>query len=348
YVFNVTDSAGAVVATPGLPIKITSNPLNVTTSTLPLGIINAAYSVTLAAVGGTPPYTWTETSGGALPPGIANLTSAGVIAGTPTTPGTYGPYVFTVSDSTNATAASASLTFTTAVATCSALGNEGALTSASPYAFLLEGTDGSGNPIALAGSFTPNGTGGITNATVDYNGFSNGPAQLQVNLAASSYSFGSSTLGCLSLAFNGPVASGAAATRKGATPNLAPGLPVRAKGAKPLVAASSTLASVQFVFSLSGFDGTLYHTGRVMESDNMGSGTNASGFLHLQDPTAFSPASLQPNYAFGVDGWTAESAGNSRTSIAGTFTNSSGALSAGYADLNTAGTPSGELTGGNG
>ncbi len=347
YIFNVTDSAGAVVATPGLTIKITSNPLKVTTSTLPQGIINAAYSATLAAVGGTPPYTWTETSGGALPPGIANVTSAGVIAGTPTTPGSYGPYVFTVTDSTNATAASPSLTFTTAVATCSALGNEGALTSASPYAFLLQGTDASGNPIAIAGSFTPNATGGISNATVDYNGFSSGPAQLQVNLAASSYSFGTSTLGCLSLAFNGPVAA-AGATRKGATPNLAHGVPVRTRGARALVARSSTLASVQLVFSLSGFDGTLYHTGRIMESDNMGSGTNASGFLHLQDPSTFSLASLQPNYAFGVDGWTAESAGNSRSSMAGTFTNSSGTLSAGYADLNTAGTPSGELTGGNG
>jgi hypothetical protein len=348
YIFNVTDSAGAVQASPGLTIKITTNPLKVTTSSLPEGIINAAYSVTLAALGGTPPYTWTETSGGALPPGIANVTSAGVIAGTPTTPGTYGPYVFTVTDSTNATAASASLTFTTAVATCPPLGNEGALTSTSPYAFLLQGTDGSGNPIAIAGSFTPNGNGGVTNATVDYNGFSNGPAQLQVNLAASSYSFGSSTLGCLSLAFSGPVATAAGATRKGATPNLAHRALVRAKDVKPLSAAGSTLASVQFAFSLSGFDGTLYHNGRIIESDNMGSGTNASGFLHLQDPTAFSLASLQPNYAFGVAGWTAESAGNSRTSIAGTFTNSSGALSAGYADLNTGGTPSGELTGGNG
>ena len=349
YVFNVTDSTGAVVNSAGLSIKITTSALKVTTSTLPSGIINSAYSVTLAAAGGTPPYTWSETSGGALPPGISHITSAGVIAGTPTTPGTYGPYVFTVTDSTNATAASASLTLTTAVATCSSLGNEGALTSASPYAFLLQGTDASGNPIDIAGSFTPNGAGGITNATVDYNGFSNGPAQLQVNLAASSYSFGTSTFGCLSLAFNGPAAAAAGATRKGATPKVAHGALLRTHNTKAFAAAAaSTATSVQFAFSLSGFDGTLYHTGRIIESDFIGSGTSASGFLHLQDSTAFSLASLQPNYALGVDGWTAESSGVSRTAIAGTFANFSGALSSGYADLNTGGTPSGELTGGTG
>ncbi len=105
---------------------------------------------------------------------------------------------------------------------------------------------------------------------------------------------------------------------------------------------------MQFAFSLSGFDGTLYHTGRIIESDNTGGGTNASGFVQVQVPSAFSLASLQPNYAFGVDGWTADSNGFFRTAIAGSFTNSSGALSAGFADMNSGGAPSGELNGGNG
>ena len=350
YVFNVTDSAGAVASSTSMSITITTNRLAVTTTALPAGILNSPYSLTLAAVGGTPPYSWTQTSGGSLPPGLASLTSAGVIAGTPTAAGTFGPYVFTVTDSTNATATSASLTLTTAVARCTPLGNESALASANPYAFLLKGTDRSGNPIAIAGSFTPNGSGGITNATVDYNGLTNGPPQLQVNLAASSYSFGSSTLGCLSLALSGPVAGASSTKHAGVTPHLARGAMVRVQNGnvRTAEAEASVVSSVQFAFSLSGFDGSLYHTGRIIESDHIGSGTNASGFIHVQVPTAFSLSSLQPNYAFGVDGWTADSTDFFRTTIAGTFTNSSGALSSGYADLNSGGTPSGELTGGSG
>jgi large repetitive protein len=355
YVFQVTDSAGTTASSTSLSITITANALTVTTTALPTGNVNALYSVSLAAGGGTPPYTWAETSGGALPPGLNGITTAGVISGTPTSSGSYGPYVFTVTDSTNATAASPSLTLTigTPVAACMPLGNEAALTSATPYAFLVKGTDGSGNPIDIAGSFTPNGSGGITDATVDYNGFSNGPVQMQVDVGASSYSFGPAslgTLGCLSLNFSGPVAEEIGVKHAGATPRISHGAVVRGVNGKARAnVASSSLSTVQFAFSLSGFDGTVYHTGRIIESDNTGGGTNASGFIHVQLPSAFSLTSLQSNYSFGVDGWTAGSTGNFRTAIAGAFTNSTGALSAGYADLIVGGTPpSGELTGGNG
>ncbi|HYW67461.1 MAG TPA: Ig domain-containing protein, partial [Candidatus Dormibacteraeota bacterium] len=351
YVFEVTDAASSTASSASLSITVTASAPAVATSALPQGMVNSAYSFTLAASGGTAPYTWIETSGAVLPPGLANVTRDGVIAGTPTTAGTYGPYVFTVTDATHATATPARLTLTIGaaeVAWCTPLGNEAALTPATPYAFLLKGTDGSGNPIDIAGSFTPNGSGGITNATVDYNGFTNGPEQLQVNLAASSYSFGSSTLGCLSLAFSGPIADAGSAEHARVTPHIAHGAEVRARNGKAHTAAASAVSSVQFTFSLSGFDGTRYHTGRIMESDNTGGGTNASGFIHAQVPSAFSLTSLQPNYAFGVDGWTAESTGYFRTAIAGSFANSSGALSAGFADLNEGGTPTGELTGGNG
>ena len=63
--------------------------LSVTTaSPMPPATTNVAYSQNLTAAGGTPPFTWIVVPGsGALPAGMS-LSPAGVISGTPTTPGT--------------------------------------------------------------------------------------------------------------------------------------------------------------------------------------------------------------------------------------------------------------------
>ena len=53
----------------------------------PGAVVGTAYTDTLTATGGTTPYTW-SVNAGSLPPGIT-LTSAGVLAGTPTTAGSY-------------------------------------------------------------------------------------------------------------------------------------------------------------------------------------------------------------------------------------------------------------------
>jgi hypothetical protein len=60
-----------------------------------------AYSQTLAATGGTPPYSWTINSG-ALPPGLV-LSAAGIISGEPTTIGTF-TFMVQVTDSAGASA----------------------------------------------------------------------------------------------------------------------------------------------------------------------------------------------------------------------------------------------------
>lgn len=83
--------------------------LSVTTApTLPAGALGVQYSQTLGAVGGTPPYTWSVSSG-KFPTGLT-LSSSGVIMGTPTSTGTT---IFTVrvSDSTR-TSATQDLTLT--------------------------------------------------------------------------------------------------------------------------------------------------------------------------------------------------------------------------------------------
>ncbi|WP_059437674.1 Ig-like domain-containing protein, partial [Anaeromyxobacter sp. PSR-1] len=79
-------------------------PLAVTTSSLPSGQRDQAYSAALQATGGTPPYAWTVTAG-ALPPGLA-LAASGAISGTPTASGTFA-FTATVTDAAMATAGAA-------------------------------------------------------------------------------------------------------------------------------------------------------------------------------------------------------------------------------------------------
>src|SRR5580704_3832123 len=125
YVFKVTDSANNTATSTGISITISASSLAVSTTSLPNGTVGTPFSTKLAATGGTSPYSWSETSGGNMPPGLASIASDGTIAGTPTTAGTYGPYVFTVTDVNDTTAVSTALTITitgTATAGCTSLG----------------------------------------------------------------------------------------------------------------------------------------------------------------------------------------------------------------------------------
>jgi len=105
---TVTDSATPTAASTfrsfSLPINGTGAALTITTpSPLPVGTSTVAYGpVTLLNTGGTAPFTWAVVSG-ALPPGMT-LSTAGVLSGTPTTPG-VSSFVVTVTDAAPATAA---------------------------------------------------------------------------------------------------------------------------------------------------------------------------------------------------------------------------------------------------
>ncbi len=61
----------------------TTTALRITTTSLPAGNVGSAYSATLAATGGRPPYAWRIMSG-SLPPGLALNGTTGAITGTPT------------------------------------------------------------------------------------------------------------------------------------------------------------------------------------------------------------------------------------------------------------------------
>jgi hypothetical protein len=73
-------------------------PLAVSTTSLPSAAQSAAYSQSVAASGGTAPYSWSLISG-ALPAGVT-LSSSGQVTGTPTTMGTSS-FTIQVTDSSN-------------------------------------------------------------------------------------------------------------------------------------------------------------------------------------------------------------------------------------------------------
>lgn len=111
---TVTDSETPTAATKTVSLNLVINPqVAVTTTSLPSGTIGSAYpQTTLQASGGISPYTWSVTSG-SLPAGL-QLSSAGVISGTPTGPlvGTT-TFTVTVTDAENpAKSATASLSIT--------------------------------------------------------------------------------------------------------------------------------------------------------------------------------------------------------------------------------------------
>ncbi|MFL6449643.1 MAG: N,N-dimethylformamidase beta subunit family domain-containing protein [Bryobacteraceae bacterium] len=91
-------------------------PLTITTDSLPSGTVNQSYSATLAATGGTTPYTWSITSG-SLPLGLTLNTATGGITGTPTTAAAPN-FTVQVSDKASATTKALSITITAACTSC--------------------------------------------------------------------------------------------------------------------------------------------------------------------------------------------------------------------------------------
>jgi hypothetical protein len=97
--FSVTDSGSpAQIATASLTMAIAPAKLTITTTSLVSGQVGVGYSQTLAAAGGTTPFTWSITAG-VLPAGLSLNSSTGLISGTPSAPVTNLALTFKVVDS---------------------------------------------------------------------------------------------------------------------------------------------------------------------------------------------------------------------------------------------------------
>ena len=166
--FNVVDSGNpAQSSSATLLLSVAPAKLTITTASLPGGQVGASYSVTLTAIGGTAPYTWSITSG-TLPAGLSFSGSSGTISGTPTTTASA-PLTFQVVDSASP-AQSRSVTLTLTV-------TPGTITvSISPARAALSVTQNltvsatTNDPAGVSWSISPSGSGGSFNPTSSQSG----------------------------------------------------------------------------------------------------------------------------------------------------------------------------------
>jgi hypothetical protein len=106
--FTATVTDGTTSASRTFSVAV-APALTITTSSLGAGRVGAAYSQSLQASGGAPPYSWSLVSG-QLPTGLTLLPASGTLSGTPTTAGTFSFRVRATDSGTAAAEATFSLT----------------------------------------------------------------------------------------------------------------------------------------------------------------------------------------------------------------------------------------------
>ena len=145
---NILATLGSVSGSTGL--TVTPGPLTITTTALPVATVGAAYTATLAAKGGTPPYSWSLASG-TLPAGLTLAASTGVISGTPTATGTSSFSVQVGDSALNSATAPLSITVSSSTTD---------IWPTNPTPAIVDGGDP--NPVAVGVKFQSDVAGSIT------------------------------------------------------------------------------------------------------------------------------------------------------------------------------------------
>lgn len=241
-------------------------------------------------------------NGAALPTGVMfvdNGNGTGTLSGIPA-PGTVNTYTFTFTANNGiGPAFNQSFTLTVALAAACNSGNESFLKG--QYAYQLQGFDNNG-PMARLGSFTADGSGGITAGEEDDNNSTTGktPAPLSIVTGAgnSFYSVGLDTgggyRGCLT------------------------------------IKTSAATSTYRFVLNRIGENvANQAGNGRLVEFDS--SETLSTGVMRQQTASAFSSGKITSNFAFGASS-TLSLTQQSRFAIAGTFNVLGTTLSSGELD----------------
>jgi len=175
--------------------------LAITTTSLPSGTTATAYSTSLQATGGIPPYTWSVISG-LLPSGL-KLAPDGTLSGVPVLT-TSSPDQFTVQvQDSEAAPVTKTQALTLTVAAGTAGGNS---LFQGQYSFLFKGFD-SGGQVAIAGTLSADGNGNITSGEEDSNRVlpNNGAVQVISGVTLTgTYSMGTDGRGVLQLIATSP------------------------------------------------------------------------------------------------------------------------------------------------
>jgi len=109
YTFSAQVSSSGVSASGSVSVTfVKPQALAISSASLPAGTVNAAYSQSLAATGGTAPYSWSVSSGS--PPAGLSLSSSGTLSGIPTSPGSFSFGVMATDSSGGVATATASVT----------------------------------------------------------------------------------------------------------------------------------------------------------------------------------------------------------------------------------------------
>lgn len=284
FSLQATDATGATATQPFT--LYTWPALAITSNTLPSGFAAAAYSQQLGATGGKPPYSFTS---GALPSGLT-LTSGGLLAGTPTAPGS-GAVTLQVKDQNGAVAtASITLTISPALSVdASARPPDGYLLNA--YSFSLPAIGGLApyTFTSVAGSTLPGGLSLTANKIV---GTPTTTGNFSFTVQVTDSAFGTAT-GTFSMSvFGAPGIS--TSTLADAYVGTAYSLTLTATGGHPpltfAIASGNTLpAGLQFS-SAGAFSGTPSTTGNfpltVIVIDASGTHGQSQFLLHAFAPLA--------------------------------------------------------------
>lgn len=278
--------------------SIAGSGIVISTTSIPSGLVGIPYGSALQAIGGTPPYTWSVSSG-SLPNGFAITTNSANVTGQTITaitgvPTAIGTTQFTVKVTDSASPAGSMTQQLSITVNTPPNANNAELKGQYAYEINSFGS-GVGTRHAEVGSFIADGNGNITKGVADFNGLPT------LTITGGSYAVGPDHRGTATVNF--------------------------------LSGGSRTIA-----FTLGSLNGSnVATTGRLIEFDytTAVNGPVGSGVIYLQQAAAFALSSIKGPYAFQLIG---QNTSATRVVQTGSITaDGAGNLSSGELDLNSNG-----------